>query len=79
MNARQARHIRRRCQRRSACRDHMGVSELFTAPSSDREVMLGVSDPRCLMWLLGFSKVPAAPSGSVSGAGCVDVSGRRCP
>jgi len=50
----------------------MGVSELFTAPSSDRAVMLGVRDPRCLMWLLGFSKVPAAPSRSEGHAGGVD-------
>ncbi|MFG0258727.1 MAG: hypothetical protein ACF8LK_00125 [Phycisphaerales bacterium JB041] len=63
MKAGHARHIRRRSQRRSACRDHMGVSELFTAPSADRDVMLGVSDPRCLMWLLGFSDVPAVEDG----------------
>ena len=59
MTAREARRIRRGCRARSANRDHMGVSEWFSAPPADRRVLESVSDPRLLMWLLGFSRLPS--------------------
>jgi hypothetical protein len=54
IKARKARAIRRGCQRRSQCRDHLGVSELFTAPQCDAQVILAAADIRLKQYLLGF-------------------------
>lgn len=55
MSARQLRRIRRGCQMRSANRDGLGVSELFTAPRHDAAIILSVRDLRLKKYLLGFS------------------------
>jgi hypothetical protein len=54
MSARKIRKIRRGCQRRSANRAGLGVSELFTAPSGEARAILSVRDPRLKRYLLGF-------------------------
>ena len=54
MTARQARQIRRGCQRRSQNRDGLGVSELFTAPAGHARSILTASDLRLKRYLLGF-------------------------
>lgn len=60
MTARQARKIRRRCQRNSQCPDSWGISELFLAPSDDSKAILSTRDLRLKYWLLGFRKVPSS-------------------
>jgi len=58
IRARQARRIRRRCQRRSQNRNGLGVSELFLAPSADAEAILSTTDARLKLFLLGFDNIP---------------------
>jgi hypothetical protein len=60
MTARHARHIRRRSQRNSQCRDNWGISELFLATPDDRSAILETRDLRLKHWLLGFREVPAS-------------------
>jgi hypothetical protein len=54
MKARQARAIRKRCQRHSQNRNGLGVSELFLAPAKDAEAILRSADFRLKRYLLGF-------------------------
>ncbi|MFQ5502776.1 MAG: hypothetical protein ACE5EQ_10825 [Phycisphaerae bacterium] len=54
MSARKARRIRRSAQSRSANRDGLGVSELFTAPSAHAEAILATQDVRLMRYLLGY-------------------------
>ncbi|MFQ5461943.1 MAG: hypothetical protein ACE5E5_04860 [Phycisphaerae bacterium] len=60
MTARQARKIRRRCQRNSQCHDSWGISELFLAPPDDSKAILETKDLRLKYWLLGFRNIPAS-------------------
>ena len=57
MNARRARAIRRRSQRRSQFRNSLGVSELFLATEADAVAILDASDMRLKRYLLGFDEV----------------------
>lgn len=55
-SARRVRSIRRASQRRSQCRDGLGVSELFLAPPGEAEFVLNARDTRLKRYLLGFSE-----------------------
>ncbi len=54
MSAREARHLRRRAQARSANRAGLGVSELFTGPPRDAQIILATRDLRLKKYLLGY-------------------------
>ncbi|MFQ5412608.1 MAG: hypothetical protein ACE5EC_09925 [Phycisphaerae bacterium] len=54
MSARKARRIRRSAQNRSANRDGLGISELFTAPPSHVDAILAAHDFRLKRYLLGY-------------------------
>jgi hypothetical protein len=54
MSAKRARHIRRRAQARSANRNGLGISELFSAPEHDAEAILAAADLRLKKYLLGY-------------------------
>lgn len=59
MKAKTARLIRRACQRRSQCRESLGISELFLAPPSHAAAILATQDIRLKFYLLGFSDIPS--------------------
>ena len=58
LSGKQARHIRRRCQRRSQNPNGLGFSELFLASQEDAAIIVATHDLRLKYWLLGYTAVP---------------------